>query len=83
MKFKVLFLFCYYCFTINIVAQVGIGTTKPEAAAILDITASDKGVLVPRVNLTDVTNTTAPVASSNTSVVVPSLRPVTKCAATS
>ncbi|WP_191860818.1 beta strand repeat-containing protein [Hanstruepera ponticola] len=70
MKFKVLFLFCYYCFTINIVAQVGIGTTNPDASSILDITASDKGVLVPRVNLTDVTNTTAPVASPATGLLV-------------
>ena len=34
-------------------AQVGIGTKKPSDAAILDLTADDKGLLVPRVNLVD------------------------------
>ena len=29
-------------------AQVGIGTTTPDASAALDITASDKGFLMPR-----------------------------------
>jgi subtilisin-like proprotein convertase family protein len=42
----------------NSFAQVGIGTTTPNAA--LDINATDSGVLVPRVALTD-TNTAAPV----------------------
>jgi len=70
MKFKVLFLFCYFCFTINIMAQVGIGTTNPDASSILDITASDKGILVPRINLTDVNNTTTPVATPATGLLV-------------
>jgi hypothetical protein len=30
-------------------AQVGIGTTTPHASAALDLTASDKGLLLPRV----------------------------------
>jgi hypothetical protein len=38
-------------------AQVGIGTTSPDASAALDISAINKGVLVPRVNLSDVTDT--------------------------
>jgi hypothetical protein len=33
-------------------AQVGIGTTSPDASAALDVTATDKGVLVPRVTTT-------------------------------
>lgn len=36
-------------------AQVGIGTPTPNASAMLDITANDKGVLIPRVALTDAT----------------------------
>lgn len=38
-------------------AQVGIGTTNPDASSILDISATDKGVLIPRVSLNDVTTT--------------------------
>jgi hypothetical protein len=32
-------------------SQVGIGTTNPNAAAILDISSSDKGLLIPRIAL--------------------------------
>ena len=39
-------------------AQVGIGTTTPHASAALDLTASDKGLLLPRVtSLDDITET--------------------------
>src|SRR4051812_9680229 len=31
-----------------IFAQVGIGTTTPNASSILDLTATDKGLLIPR-----------------------------------
>jgi len=40
--------------------NVGIGTTTPDASAILDITATDKGLLIPRVALNDYT-TAAPI----------------------
>jgi hypothetical protein len=33
-------------------AQVGIGTTTPNASAQLDVTATDKGILVPRISST-------------------------------
>jgi hypothetical protein len=41
----------------SVTAQVGIGTISPEPSAILDISSTDQGLLVPRVNLIDVTNT--------------------------
>ena len=46
-------LFCLGCITMNssmVSAQqnVGIGITTPDASAILDLTATDKGMLVPR-----------------------------------
>jgi trimeric autotransporter adhesin len=51
----------------NINAQnVGIGTTTPNASAILDITASNKGLLIPRVSLlstTDVITIPSPMLS--------------------
>ena len=33
-------------------AQVGIGTTTPVSGALLDISATDKGLMIPRVALT-------------------------------
>ena len=47
----------------SLIAQdnVGFGTTTPHSSALLDMTASDKGLLIPRVELIDVTNGTTPV----------------------
>jgi len=33
-------------------SQVGIGTTTPDASSVLDITATDAGLLVPRLTTT-------------------------------
>lgn len=41
--------------TIFSYGQVGIGTTTPDASSILDIEATDKGILIPRVSLNNVT----------------------------
>ena len=38
-------------------SQVGIGTTSPDASSILDVTATDKGILIPRVSLINITAT--------------------------
>ncbi|PQA59942.1 BclA C-terminal domain-containing protein [Siphonobacter curvatus] len=47
---KHLFTFLFFCFTLyTSSAQVGIGTSTPDPAAALDITATDKGLLIPRV----------------------------------
>ncbi len=46
--------------TINLHAQTGIGTTTPNASAKLEVGASDKGFLPPRVALT-ATNVFAPI----------------------
>ncbi|NND62774.1 MAG: hypothetical protein HKN48_06225, partial [Flavobacteriaceae bacterium] len=37
--------------------QVGIGTVTPDASSILDISAGDKGILIPQVSLANVTDT--------------------------
>ncbi|WP_432412798.1 tail fiber domain-containing protein [Rasiella sp. SM2506] len=42
----------------HLYSQVGIGTTTPDASSILDITATDKGVLLPSVSLGNVNDTT-------------------------
>ncbi|WP_299683756.1 hypothetical protein [uncultured Dokdonia sp.] len=48
-----------------IVAQVGIGTTSPSAGSMLDITSADKGVLLPRVDIVDL-STVAPIVGGAT-----------------
>ncbi len=50
-------------------AQTGIGTTTPNASAKLEIFATDKGFLPPRVALT-ATNSTSPIASPATGLLV-------------
>jgi hypothetical protein len=58
---KKFLLLCLFICALQSRAQVGIGTTSPDNSAKLDITASDKGILIPRVTLTDVTNIVTPI----------------------
>ena len=64
---KLLFFTLVIICTNEIIAQnVGIGTTTPNASAILDISASNKGMLIPRVSLlgaTDVVTIPSPPVS--------------------
>jgi len=53
-KFLILFLFL----SITAFAQVGIGTTNPNASAVLDVNSSAKGVLIPQIALTGTTDNT-------------------------
>ncbi|WP_412464290.1 hypothetical protein [Flavobacterium mekongense] len=58
-KLTVLFLLL----SISLRAQVGIGTTTPDASALLEVKSTSKGLLIPRVALqstTDVTTIAAP-----------------------
>ena len=55
------FLF-FFLFSTRLYAQTGIGTTTPHASAKLDVSASDKGFLPPRVTLTSATSA-APIIS--------------------
>ncbi|RDK84316.1 tail fiber domain-containing protein [Marinirhabdus gelatinilytica] len=54
-KISLTFISLILCATLS--AQVGIGTVTPDPSAILDMDASDKGILVPRVSLPDITTT--------------------------
>jgi hypothetical protein len=45
---KKLFLFSILLVAQNAMSQVGIGTSLPESSAMLDVSASDKGILFPR-----------------------------------
>ncbi|MCT4582308.1 MAG: tail fiber domain-containing protein [Flavobacteriales bacterium] len=55
----------------NFAQNVGVNTTgaNPDASSILDISATDKGMLIPRVNIIDL-NTAAPVTTPATSLLV-------------
>jgi hypothetical protein len=57
--FKIIFLF-----SVSLTAQVGIGTTTPNASSVLDVSSSNKGVLLPRVGLvssTDIVTVSSPI----------------------
>jgi len=53
------------CIALGTQAQVGIGTTTPSADAILDLESNDKGLLIPRVNIEDL-STIAPITGGST-----------------
>lgn len=44
------FLISYFTFLISYSQNIGIGTTTPDASAILDIKSTNKGLLIPRMN---------------------------------
>lgn len=50
--------------------RVAIGTTVPAASAILDLTSTNKGLLLPRVALSSTTNSTSPISSPSKGLLV-------------
>ncbi|MFK7748461.1 MAG: hypothetical protein AB8B65_08730 [Kordia sp.] len=60
---KSLLSFVALLFCINIYSQVGINTDMPADIAILDIESTDKGVLIPRINIADL-STAAPITGT-------------------
>ncbi len=61
-KILVLWVGCFYFFLGIAQNNIGIGTLSPDASARLDITVTDKGMLVPRISITNIA-TAAPVTS--------------------
>ena len=53
---KQILLFAGLLFSMQVIAQTGIGTTTPHASAKLEVNATNKGFLPPRVTLTSVTD---------------------------
>lgn len=45
----------------NMFSQVGINTSNPEPSSILDINSTDKGILIPRVEITDLYDSSSPI----------------------
>ncbi len=66
---RILFSTLLYLFITSLYAQVGIGTTNPDASSILDIESSNAGVLIPRVSLTN-TTIAAPITSPAESLLI-------------
>lgn len=70
MKLKqLIFSVASIAFTINLIAQTGIGTATPHTSAKLDVSASNKGFLPPRVALLSTTDV-ATIATPATGLVV-------------
>lgn len=66
-KLVLIIVITFYCYKTN--GQVGIGTTSPHNSAILDVSGSNKGLLVPRVSLTG-TNDVSTITSPETSLLI-------------
>ncbi len=65
-----IFVFCLlFIVTVSIKAQVGVGTNSPNGSSMLEINATNKGVLIPRVTLTGSTDATT-IATPATSLLV-------------
>ena len=63
MRHTIISILSFLFATTSIFAQVGIGTTDPNASSILDITSTTAGVLVPRMTAAQKTAISLPVAS--------------------
>ncbi|RXM65580.1 hypothetical protein BOQ60_07245 [Chryseobacterium sp. CH1] len=54
-----------------VLSQVGIGTSTPEQGSVLDVVSSDKGMLIPRLQLSSINDiTTVPATSQDVGVIV-------------
>lgn len=71
-KFKLLKL-CAFIISMldaNINAQVGINTTTPAPSSALDISSSNKGVLIPQYDLINLNSTSAPVSNPTNGLII-------------
>ncbi|MCT8338683.1 hypothetical protein MG296_01325 [Flavobacteriaceae bacterium TK19130] len=62
---KISLLLAFFTITITGFAQVGINTTTPAPGSMLDVQSTDKGMLVPRVDIANL-NTIAPITGGST-----------------
>lgn len=53
---KLLILAGFFVSISTIYSQVGIGTTTPDPSSLLEVSSTDKGILIPQVSLSDVTD---------------------------
>lgn len=69
MKKKIL-LFAFVFSFISTFSQVGIGTSAPNLSSQLDVVETGKGILIPRVSLTDINDTTTIINGNINSLLV-------------
>lgn len=69
MKTQITYIICLLAtFNLKVNAQVGIGLNNPDANTILDLYSTNKGLLIPRIQLSGINDTsTVPVTSSSSS----------------
>lgn len=58
--FKIYIKIIFLSLSLNTIAQIGIGTTSPDASAILDLSSTNKGLLMPRMTTLQQTNLVNP-----------------------
>jgi hypothetical protein len=66
---KIVFILSLLACQSTVFAQLGVGTNSPDASAQLDVTATDKGFLAPRIALTSATDVTT-IASPATGLLI-------------
>jgi microcystin-dependent protein len=69
MKKLTLLIFTAYTFNATAQSNIGMNTTSPDASALLDITANNRGLLIPRLALT-ASNVAAPVTTPALSLLI-------------
>ncbi|MGU3374931.1 hypothetical protein [Chryseobacterium sp. M5A1_1a] len=55
-KYISIFNLLFFLFTISVYAQIGIGLSSPDRSAMLHVSSKDKGVLLPSIALTSITD---------------------------
>lgn len=59
-NFKIYIKILFLTLSVNSIAQIGIGTSSPDASAILDLSSTTKGLLLPRMTTLQQTNLVNP-----------------------
>src|SRR5262245_41084203 len=57
------FLFCALLTQLPMYAQIGVDNTSPHASSVLDLTSTDKGILIPRMTTAQRTAIVSPATS--------------------
>lgn len=61
MKQKKLLIAILVCLQMSVFSQLGINTTSPHSSSVLDITSTNKGVLLPRLDSNSINNLAKPI----------------------
>jgi hypothetical protein len=69
-KCRLVFMLCFYFSCAKMFCQVGIGTIVPDKSSMLDVVSTNKGVLIPRVSLTGLTDITTIIDGNKESLLV-------------